>query len=97
MSKAILVIDKPEFCSECLFCKTTKTNDIWEFEEQRCSFTNYIVEHSKPSKQPSCPLKEMPDFKVVSKDKAIDSYGRKTSSASFASGWNMCLSEILGE
>ena len=90
MSKAILVIDKPKFCSECLFCKTTKTNDIWEFEENRCMFTNYIVEHSSPDKQSSCPLREMSKSIDGNIPDIVDFY-------SYVRGWNDCIDEILGE
>ena len=90
MSKVILVMDKPDFCSECILCKTTKANDIWEFEEKRCSFTNYNVKHSRPDQQLTCPLKELPKKKCFQKS-------RRDYHAGWTCGWNMCLAKIIGE
>ena len=103
MSKAVLVIDMPKRCNECIFCKVIKTNDIWEFEENRCLFTNYNVKHSTPDKASNCPLKPMPEpVNIPEFDKTIkadndNSYevGAYMYARGIDIGYNMCINKIL--
>lgn len=64
MSKSFLIIDTPKFCSQCSFVEIYKTNDIWEFEEQRCGLTKL---HSKKPENNNCPLIPLQVNKYISK------------------------------
>ena len=86
MSKAILVIDMPESCNECKIRFKDEYSD-W------CSCLNpepngvwkYVNSGTKPE---WCPLKPLPEKKTGFQHAAEYDY---------ASGWNECIDEILGE
>lgn len=87
MMKAVLVIDMPEFCSDCMFRKEDKSDDIWEFKEYKCMFTKRNAE-GKPNID--CPLKILPV-----KQSGADLYDEYESG--YEDGWNAFRKEIIGE
>ena len=99
MSKAILVIDIPKRCTGCPlhFLDTPDNNTIklW------CGYNCKSVElnNNKIGNRPDwCPLKHVPEKKVVKQYQGNGVYGFKTAEeAHFAMGWNDCIDEILKE
>lgn len=91
MTKAILVIDMPKNCSECLLqydylhCITTENKNC------DCKDLKYTYEDCD-YRPKNCPLKELPKKKGISLKEAI---GEKCSC--YSDGWNDCIDEILGE
>lgn len=81
MSKSILVIDTPEYCSEC------PCSD--ECAEICRAIDSLIVEVNGECKKPDwCPLKDVPEERnVVFDDESIWAERRR--------GWNTCIDEIL--
>lgn len=86
MSKAILVIDMPESCSDCKIrfideysdwcsCLNPEPNGVWKYVDNR----------TKPS---WCPLKPAPEKAFVWHEDARSDWER---------GYNTCIDEILGE
>ena len=92
MSKAILVIDKPTFCSLCMFCKRTNAKDFYGFEEERCLFTNHSIHYDTKPDNRECPLKEVPE--KIPKPEIIE---RDDYDWGYRRGRNDCIEEILGE
>ena len=86
MSKAILVLEKPNSCSECpLFCG--------HYSDMYCKgLNNRGINYLYPDKfvQDWCPLREVPNRK----EHDIDNNRSQTG---YVWGWNDCLREILGE
>jgi hypothetical protein len=86
MSKAILVVEMPNSCSECpLFCG--------HYSDMCCGgLNNRSINYPYPDnfRQDWCPLQEPPEREESSCcfDWFEDGY---------AQGWNACLDEILGE
>ena len=83
MNKAILVIDMPKCCEECLYC------DGDFYGDRECLLINkYLIEDDLDKKRSfMCPLKPMPQ-KDADMGEADDSW---------TIGWNDCIDEILGE
>ena len=81
MNKAILVIDMPESCDKCPLFHGFYT-------DMTCGANNYGINYPYPKDfiQDWCPLKEVPDRKVV--DWLADNAG-------WSCGWNACIEEIL--
>ena len=83
MSKAILIIDMPEVCSNCPI-------NFWN----QCGILEHELKHSGRIENPSyskldrCPLKSMPERKesYINVEESKDWY---------EIGYNQCLSEIL--
>ena len=89
MSKAILVMNMPKYCSLCMFCKREK--GFYGFDEERCLFTNYYIHYDTKPNNRECPLKEAPE-------KYTDLVPtRDLHSGEYEYGWNACVDEILGE
>lgn len=92
MSKAILVIDKPESCTSCLLGIYNKK---WF-----CLDTNKDIDICDRYNIPEwCPLKPMPQKKNTDK---LQGFGNSqilwTDKVIYQNeGWNACLNEILGE
>lgn len=84
MSKAVLIIDMPNYCKECslrkdIYCKAVKEdNNI-----------GYYLNNKDPSmyKPEWCPLKEMPERRKYNEEYFNGD----------VKGWNDCLKTILGE
>lgn len=56
MSKAILVIDMPQYCAECTFCYEKYHEGSW------CDLLNEAVPHWE--RLELCPLKEIPEYQL---------------------------------
>lgn len=88
MSKAVLVLDMPEGCNDCVlnnchFCDVTNEN-----------IESYMYDITEVDKPDWCPLKELPDERpneVYSF--SIFEYEHKA----FDNGWNSLRKKILGE
>lgn len=92
MSKTILVLDEiPRYCSECMFCRKTITDDIWRFEKRTCLFTDHTIHHDTKRENRDCPLKELPEKQV----RDYPEYDKYTTG--YDDGWDACLDEIIGE
>lgn len=84
MSKAVLVLDMPEGCNDCVlnnchFCDVTNKN-----------IESYMYDIMEVDKPDWCPLKELPD-EIHSKE-YLDEY-----CDGYDDGWNSLRKEILGE
>lgn len=84
MSKAILVMDMPESCSECSICASWQSSAFSAREYWCPVMENKDVE---PNKKPDwCPLKELPE----KKENAIGANYQR-----FVNGYNACIDDIL--
>lgn len=81
--KAILVMDMPSICMECTLCKNMSDNCNY------CMATNKIIVDVE-SKTHWCPLRLMPEKKDEMKACVNSQY-------SYATGYNACIDEILGD
>lgn len=86
MSKAILVMDMPEYCAECPCCD--------ECVEMCRAIDKKIIEVNGECQKPDwCPLKEIPYKKGPSAlPPMADMPMRYTN---YEKGWNDCIYEIL--
>ena len=84
MSKAVLVIDTPEYCIDCPahFCDDPH---YW------CGVTNdsLLTDDIETFKPDWCPLKEMPEKLEHDPEESVCVTRYKT-------GWNRCINTILG-
>ena len=81
MKKAILVIDVPEKCGDCVCAYFTEGCYF-----DRCDMTGKEINFG--TKPDWCPLRPLPERKVVTADDT-------TASVAIKFGWNNCLDEIL--
>ena len=92
MSKAILILEKPNSCSECpLFCG--------HYSDMSCGGLNnrgINYPYPKDFRQDWCPLKELPEKQDLDISKITDRDYLQYA-GEYESGWNACLNEILGE
>lgn len=82
MNKAILVIDMPNYCSECILCREN------DFCHEMCVAANERIFTSE--KPDWCPLKPVPE-KMKGNDSIYYQWG------DYEDGWNHCIDSILGE
>lgn len=97
MSKSILVIDTPETCLDCMFCR-----ELHEGIEACCELSDELedkelcrmIEIDYCQEKPDwCPLKEMIRKTSVGIEVCI---GNKTECVkSYVDGYNACIDEIL--
>ena len=94
MSKALLVIDMPECCAECSFCKSSI-----DFEKQECSDYCYItnLEVSGEIISDDCPLKPMPEKKNEEHAYALFPSGNRNYVNGVSDGYNACIDKLRGE
>lgn len=89
MSKAILIIDMPECCSECKFL-----NDNYDYPE--CIVTGetrgYMFK-TREMRMDRCPLRPVPEKYEIDRSKCSDPFY----DFGFEYGYNQCIYEILGE
>ena len=90
MSKAILVMDMPESCTECQFCREIDEIDACceiAREPRDESLCRMIGKYDK-ERPDWCPLKEVPgrDKESHYPDEYMDG---------FTDGWNRCIDNIL--
>lgn len=88
MAKAVLVMDMPESCGECPFCRGLNECKVKKYLVRDRLFTIFtvdaqIMEGGKPS---WCPLRALPE---KANHPAYCDNGR------FDKGWNACLDMIL--
>lgn len=96
MSKALLILDMPKTCLDCIFCfeldEGINACCSVMFDEKDSSLCREIncKDGYCQNKPDWCPLKEIPEKKNI--DCCYDLYkrGRKI-------GWNECLEAILSE
>lgn len=90
MAKAVLIMDMPESCGECPFCRGLNECKVKKYLVRDRLFTIFtvdaqIMEGGKPS---WCPLRELPE---KANHPAYCDNGR------FDKGWNACLDTIRRE
>ena len=86
MSKAILVLDKPNSCSECpLFGNHYSDMCCYALNNREINYP-----YPKDFVQDWCPLREPPERRE--EDYCLDEFEE-----GLACGWNECIDEILGE
>lgn len=79
MSKAIVVIDMPEKCSECVF---SNPDGDW------CPFRGVVSYTEYGSKKPdNCPIRKIPDQMQMSHTQDYNDGQNE--------GWNACIDNIL--
>ena len=95
MAKAVLVMNMPESCGECPFCRGLNECKVKKYLVRDRLFTIFtvdaqIMEGGKPS---WCPLRELPEKKksVYPQECYDNSYWPDEMRA----GWNACLDMIL--
>ena len=82
MAKAMLVMDMPATCSECMLCDLNGCCLALKMVE--------FCEYRYDQKQKWCPLREVPQEKEDSSVIYIPEYD------GYLNGWNDCVKEILG-
>ena len=93
MSKAILVMDMPDSCIDCRFCR-----EIDEGIEACCEIMDNpddsslcrMIEDYCQCRPSWCPLKELPE-KSCTGNSDYYQWG------DWEDGWNACIDDILGE
>ena len=80
MSKAVLVIDMPESCRECMCYVLGAAANF-------CGQTRYVIFDNK-IKEPHCPLKPLPE---EDNDEHLSEWCR-----GYQGGWNDCIDAITG-
>lgn len=101
MSKAVLVMDMPEYCADC----PVATSDLEGL--YHCAITDnyYSIDESLNGRDSSCPLRELPEKKerdyFLMEAVKNDCFDGTDSDAAYFNGkdagWNACLDEILKE
>ncbi|MBQ9700120.1 MAG: hypothetical protein IJV71_05795 [Lachnospiraceae bacterium] len=99
MSKAVLVIDMPESCADCLFQQRARGGYFGGFPY--CVVRACLIGEIN-KKQPNCPLRPLPENKPTKgaeSIRSIDLRGRidEALRESFRIGYNACLEEIGGD
>lgn len=94
MSKAVLIMNMPESCGECPFCRGLNECKVKKYLVRDRLFTIFtvdaqIMEGGKPS---WCPLRELPEreTEMTDADDLGNNYVRGT-----MDGWNNCLDTML--
>lgn len=85
MSKAVLVMDMPDGCSECGFCGC---------DGDRCFILNEEIPEQTyidGEKREDCPLRKMPKRKNSVDEEHVDCYTHYQ-----VRGWNACIDAIEG-
>lgn len=101
-NKSILVVDTPEVCLDCDFCREINEgveaccmvcDDLEDSDCYRMIDVDYC--QNKPK---WCPLCDMPEEKVVEPESMNGVYGIENARRSnFQKGWNTCINKILLE
>ena len=94
MSKAVLVMDMPENCKECNMSILSREPHTGQMCFRCVHHPMFLVEIKKKTKPDWCPLKPMPEKKVLSGDVAdIQKMGKELVDI----GYNACIDELLKE
>ena len=86
MSKAILILDMPKMCDDCMFyrCMYDEDDDYVDV----CMALRETIDDCYNKKYDGCPLRELPEKQIC--------YTFNDCDNASMDGWNACLDEILG-
>ena len=92
MSKAVLVMDMPESCRECPFCRGLNECKVKKYLVRDRLFTIFTVDAQimKGGKPSWCPLRELPE-KIPDLEHGYENVEKSI----IRIGWNACLDMIL--
>lgn len=97
--KAILVIDMPECCYDCDFCRFSG-GYVHGYYGRDCLITGEDIQNNNfdiiTSRHKTCPLKPMPEKKNEKDVEKIYSINDRSWTNGFSDGYNYCIDEILG-
>lgn len=88
MAKAVLVMDMPEDCKQCVFCRGLNACKLKKYLVRDKICTVYTVDKQimEGGKPDWCPLRELPER---------SDHPEHCDNGRFDAGWNGCLDEIL--
>ena len=88
MAKAVLVMDMPEDCKQCVFCRGLNACKLKKYLVRDKICTVYTVDKQimEGGKPDWCPLRELPER---------SDHPEHCDNGRFDAGWNACLDEIL--
>lgn len=88
MAKAILIMDMPEDCKQCVFCRGLNACKLKKYLVRDKICTVYMVDKQimEGGKPYWCPLRELPEKSA---------HPEHCDNGRFDAGWNGCLDEIL--
>lgn len=97
MSKAVLVIDMPESCEKCCFCRGLNACKLKKYLDRDGLTTVFtvdkqIIDGTKPD---WCPLKPMPSKRLVVALDGVSSLSEWNLNGQ-GRGWNACIDAIEG-
>lgn len=89
MAKAVLIMDMPESCKKCVFCRGLNACKLKKYlvRDRICTIytvDKQIMEGGKPD---WCPLRELPER---------SDHPEHCDNGRFDAGWNACLDAIEG-
>ena len=89
MSKAVLVMDMPEDCKQCVFCRGLNACKLKKYLVRDKICTVYTVDKQimEGGKPDWCPLRELPER---------SDHPEHCDNGRFDAGWNACLDAIEG-
>lgn len=89
MSKAVLVMDMPEDCKQCVFCRGLNACKLKKYLVRDKICTVYTVDKQimEGGKPDWCPLRELPER---------SDHPEHCDNGRFDAGWNGCLDAIEG-
>lgn len=89
MSKAVLIMDMPEDCKQCLFCRGLNACKLKKYLVRDKICTVYTVDKQimEGGKPDWCPLRELPER---------SDHPEHCDNGRFDAGWNGCLDAIEG-
>lgn len=98
MAKAVLVMDMPEDCKQCVFCRGLNACKLKKYLVRDKICTVYTVDKQimEGGKPYWCPLRELPEKMEVCGTYNSEYYAKGGKMPSYKTGWNACLDEILG-
>lgn len=89
MAKAVLVMDMPEDCKQCVFCRGLNACKLKKYLVRDKICTVYTVDKQimEGGKPYWCPLRELPER---------SDHPEHCDNGRFDAGWNACLDAIEG-
>lgn len=89
MAKAVLVMDMPEDCKQCVFCRGLNACKLKKYLVRDKICTVYTVDKQimEGGKPDWCPLRELPER---------SDHPEHCDNGRFDAGWNACLDAIEG-
>ena len=89
MAKAVLVMDMPEDCKQCVFCRGLNACKLKKYLVRDKICTVYTVDKQimEGGKPDWCPLRELPEK---------SDHPEHCDNGRFDAGWNGCLDAIEG-